>query len=170
MKALVLLVASGLVLQSPCKDFGSDPTPDMEFAIYRLLDTSIVARTAWDLPLESLTLSREPFIRAQDLKAYHWSTHTFEPVAALDSVLKQMMAFRGKSWGVPFVVMVGKQRIYLGAFWWAYSSLAPKVPNIEIITSRKSYTIAPAWLPMVPDTRGDPRIREALQKAGILVQ
>ncbi len=167
MKASYLFVALGLLFCGACSDFGTNARLDNEFAIYRLLDTSIDARTAWSLPLEDLTLAPQPFIRARDLGAYHWSTHAFVPVPALDSVLAEMWALRGKSFGVPVVVMVGKQRIYLGAFWWAYSSVIPRVPYIDVITP-KPYSISPAWLPLQSDPRGDPRIRESLQAAGIL--
>jgi hypothetical protein len=169
MRVLKIVLPAMCLSISACsasRESGTNPSPVNEFGIY-LLDTAISARTAWSLPLESLPLVPEAFIRARDLSEYQWSTHAFTPSPALDSVLKQMEGLRGQSWGVPFVVMVGKQRIYLGAFWWSYSSLAPQVPYIDLITPQP-HRIKPAWLPLQPDPRGDPRIRESLQAAGIL--
>jgi hypothetical protein len=116
-----------------------------------------------------LVLASDPTIRTIDLSAYYWTSHSFVPLPTLDSVLKQMARLPGKTMGVPFVVTVGEERIYLGTFWWAYSSSLPTVPSIELITPGP-YTIAAPPLSSEPDKRGDPRIRESLRDAGVLVE
>ncbi len=159
------------LLCTSCKDLGSGPAPD-SFAIYRLADPSIGASAAWTVPLGDLVLEPSPFIRANDLKSYRWSTHEFVPSPALNTVLEAMAMKPGMSRGVPFVVVVGKERIYLGSFWWAYSSLMPQVPYIDVtieVASSGSYAIQPAPLSSGADPRQDIRVRESLSAAGILV-
>jgi hypothetical protein len=168
MKSTFLLIVPGLLLLVSCKDSGTQPPADISFAIYTMRDTTIESRVASNLPLEDLALAQTPIIRGKDLRAYYWATHTFVPVPSLDTLLKQMARQGGRTRGVPFVVTVGRQRIYLGTFWWAYSSSLPTVPSIELITSGP-YTIAPAAMSTGTDRRQDPRIRESLRAAGVLV-
>ncbi len=169
MKWTCSLIPLGLFLLLSCNDSGTNYSPADTFAIYRLLDTTVTASTASTLPLDGLVLAPAPFITARDLIAYYWVSHTFVPVPALDTVLKQMARQGGKSGGVPFVVTVDGQRIYLGTFWWGYSSSIPTVPFVELITSQP-YAIAVSPLFLGPDRRGDPRIRESLQQAGVLIE
>jgi len=121
------------------------------------------------MPLDSLPLASSPFIACSQLKAYYWTTHSFTPDAALDSALKQLGTSRGSVYGSPFVVMVGEERIYLGSFWWGYSSLLPSVPFIELITPGP-YAINAPPLSTGSDPRKDPRIRASLHAAGILIE
>ena len=164
--SLVLLL--GFLPLGSCTDLGSGPGHD-SFAIYRLADPSIGTSTAWTIPLGDLVLESTPFIRGADLKAYYWSTHAFVPAPALDTVLKQMARQTGRTQGVPFVVVVGRERIYLGSFWWAYSSLMPQVPYIDML-GPGPYTIQAAPLTSGNDPRQDYRIRESLLAAGILAR
>ncbi len=169
MRSTCSLIPIGLILLLSCNDSGTEFSPADSFAIYRLLDTTVTASSASTLPLDGLVLSPAPFITARDLSAYYWASHTFVPVPALDTVLKAMAREGGRSGGVPFVVTVGGQRVYLGTFWWAYSSSIPTVPFVELFNSQ-SYVIAVSPLLLGPDRRGDPRIRESLQQAGILIE
>ncbi len=154
------------LLFSSCNDLGNGPGAD-SFAIHRLADPSIGTSRIWNVPLDDLLLEPSPFIRAADLKAYYWSTQAFVPGPALDTVLKQMARESGRTQGAPFVVVVGKERIYLGSFWWAYSSLMPQVPYIEMLTPGP-YAILAAPLSSRTDPRRDPRVRESLSAARIL--
>ena len=169
MKTLIPALLLGIIFFVSCKDAGTETSPDNTFAIYRLLDTSLVAFTASQLAIGDLTLASDPFMRATDLTAYHWSTHTFVPKPALDSTLHRMASLPGKSGGIPFVVIVGENRIYVGTLWWAYSSSTPPVPYIELLPSG-SYAIEAAPFSSLPDPRQDPRIWASLRAAGILVE
>lgn len=70
--------------------------------------------------------------------------------------------------GIPFVVTVGSDRVYLGAFWHAYSSLAPTFPHIDLISN--PHQIQRSWEPGSVDLRNDRRIHDALMLAGVLVE
>ena len=67
------------------------------------------------------------------------------------------------------------ERVYLGSFWWAFSSLIPTFPYIEvcypIIGGEVPMTlqIHRSWIETDPDPRGDMRIFSALKRANILV-
>lgn len=67
------------------------------------------------------------------------------------------------------------ERVYLGSFWWAHSSLVPSFPHIEvflpIVTAESPVTlqIQASWIESDPDPRGDMRIFCALKRANIFV-
>ncbi len=139
------------------------------FAIYRLEDSTLVASQVWDLPLDSLKLARTPFLPQDSLKSYKWHTHEFVTTASIDTELACLGRRLGPTGGIPFVVTVGRDRIYLGGFWWAYSSLAPKAPFIEV--DWNFHQIQKGYDPNdTVDVRNDPRIYIALKNAGVLVE
>ena len=139
-----------------------------EFEIYLLKDSLVTAVQAKNLPLDSLELASKPFLSARDIKVYHWSTHQFDLHTRGDSVFQRMSVERYSSVGVPFVVVVGKQRIYLGAFWWPFLSSVPPVTFITLSTPHPS--LSPCPICRQPDLRSDPRIHDALYDAGVLVE
>ena len=150
-------------------DVTSGQSSSSSFEIYRLKDTTLNARQVWNLPIDSLTLADKPFLPQDSLLSYQWRTHTFSVAPSIDSELTRLGKQRNESWGIPFVVTVGKRPIYLGAFWYCYSSLTPSVPYIEVLPL--SYQIKKAVLPIDSvDRRNDPRIYSALKNAGILVE
>jgi hypothetical protein len=170
MKSIIIsLSLSGFLFLTSCEDSGTEVVEVGSFTIYRLSDTTMLTSTARTIPLDSLALASSPFITSSQLTAYYWTTHSFIPVPALDTVLKRMSTSGGSVYGSPFVVMVGDERIYLGSFWWAYSSLMPSVPYIELITPGP-YTIKAPPVPTGTDPREDPRVRASLRKAGILIE
>jgi len=75
----------------------------------------------------------------------------------------------GDSGGIPWVLTVDDERVYLGAFWYAYSSLMPQVPYIDILIEphriRRDYSDGTQ-----SDQRADPRIYRVLKNAGVLVE
>lgn len=130
MKITFLLSTVSLLCITGCNvtDEGSS---DSTFAIYRLEDSTLAASQVWDLPLSSLKLTRTPFLPQDSLKSYNWRTHEFTATATIDTELASLSRRLGPTGGVPFIVTVSRDRVYLGGFWWAYSSLAPKIPFIE---------------------------------------
>jgi hypothetical protein len=130
----------------------------------------MMAHQAWNTNIDSLELASLPLLTVQDLKSYSWSTHTFVLQLRLDSVFKAMGRLGGKSSGVPFIVTIGQQRIYLGAFWWAYSSSLPEGTYI-MMPSESTYTLSyPNQFATQPDKRADQRIHDALNAVGVLVK
>jgi hypothetical protein len=139
-----------------------------EFEIYLLKDPLVTTVQAIQLPLDSLALASKPFLSARDIKVYHWSTHEFDLQGRGDSVFQKMSVDRYTSAGVPFVIVVGKQRIYLGAFWWPFSSTIPPVTYITMSTPHPC--LSPCPICRRPDLRSDQRIHDALYDAGVLVE
>ncbi|MBI3112581.1 MAG: hypothetical protein HYZ01_13525 [Ignavibacteriales bacterium] len=149
-------------------DSGIDSAQGPRFAIYRLKDTNLTASQIWDQPLDNLVLADNPFIGVNDLRSYKWQTHEFTVTAAVDSQLAQLRR-TGPVGGIPFVVTVGNERIYLGAFWYAYSSMIAQVPYIDIILDPHRICKCQSVL-VQDDKRNDVRIYRALKQVGILIE
>jgi len=139
-----------------------------EFEIYILKNPLVTTAQAMNVPLNSLELSSQPFLSARDIKIYRWSAHEFDLQSRGDSVFQKMSVDRYAPGGIPFVVVVGKQRIYLGAFWWTSSSSIPPLTYITMSTPHPC--ISPCPICRQPDLRSDQRIHDALFDAGVLVQ
>lgn len=164
-RSLVSLCLIGLLA---C-DSGVDPSEVPEFAIYRLKDARLVASQLWNEPLENLVLADTPLVALRDLKSYRWQTHEFTVTAEVDSQLAVLSKTLGPIGGIPFVVTVGDEKIYLGAFWYPHSSLAPQVPYIDVMLN--SHQIRQRWIGQgEADMRTDPRISRALKLAGVLIE
>ncbi len=156
-------------LAFPGCDVTGEDSSSPSFAIYRLQDSTFAASQIWDLPIDSLLLSDVPFLMQDSLTSYHLQTHEFTATASVDTQLAILGRYIGPTGGIPFVVTVGHDRIYIGAFWYPYSSLSPAVPYIDL--SIHNHQIQKAWFPSDSlDRRSDPRIYSALKSAGILVE
>jgi hypothetical protein len=165
--AAVVLLGCGLFLFA-CTDTGTNGNQlTRGFAIYKLADTTIQASSVWGASLDSLELNSMPFLTQTELQAYYWSTHMFVANASIDSEFSHMKYLLGKSGGLPFVVVVDQSRIYIGAFWWNYSSSVPQGSFI-VVGAPSPYLIHHRNGVPIPDRRSDPRIYEALSAAGIL--
>jgi hypothetical protein len=139
-----------------------------DFAVYLLRDSSITTSQVWNTPLDKLDLLSEPFLSIKDIKVYYWSTHSFDVQPHIDTILNAMGKLGGKSSGVPFVVTVGTDRIYLGTFWWGYSSSMPPVTSLYLYPH--PYQLRHSSYTLQPDRRNDKRIHDALLKAKILIE
>ena len=165
----VLLILSCAKDRNPLITYGIG-----DFAIFLLADDEITALDASNVSLDSLILERDPLFVTDDIIQYNWSEHSL--VIKTDAVHRvQCIAdSHGTVFGFPFVVVVEPERIYLGAFWWAYSSVAPFFPHIELLfslgidESPLTLKINPSWAESNVDPRGDMRIYLALKKAGVL--
>lgn len=163
-----LLVCS--LLWYGCKKESTEPsTTSPKFAFYWLADSTITATKAWTFSIDSVNVSPTPFLTEKDLTAYYWSTHSFTARPNIDTLFSQLRWLGGKSSGVPFVVVASGSRIYIGAFWWSYSSSMPMGAYID--TYLASPYIINRWeSASLPDLRGDERIHSALKSAGILIE
>ena len=165
--SIVVIFISTLFLYS-CKDSATDTNQQVNgFAIYKLADTTLRTSRILDVPLDSLVLASSPFLTIKDIKAYYWSTHLFVTNSQIDSEFSRMKYWGGQSSGMPFVVVVNQSRIYLGTFWWPYSSSMPQVPFI-MVDAPPPYWIKGDYIGTTPDKRNDPRIYEALLSTGVL--
>ncbi len=165
-RLLLLLCLCGLCLAS-CDDLLVTDQTGGEWAIFRLADPSVTSDQVRDVPLSDMKLADVPFISARELESYHWKTHMFECTPEADSLLDSLGRYGGSTRGVPFVVTVDRQPIYLGSFWWGYSSMVPWCPFVEIAWPQSRRIQLPS-LYQGKDPRSDPRIYSALKNAGVL--
>jgi len=165
MRTVISLCLFGL---TAC-DSGIDSSEGPQFAIYRLRDAKLFASQLWDEPLENLVLADTPLVALEDVTSYRWQTHEFKVTAAADSQLAAISTTLGPVGGIPFVVTVGNERIYLGAFWYPHSSLVPQVPYIDVMLD--PHRICQRWGGQGgEDKRNDPRIYLALKNARVLIE
>ena len=168
MKHPIILIALVTALLCP---LNSNPAnPKFGFAIYKLRDSTITGHQAYKLSVNDPELEPVPLLTDNDIKTYQWSTHSFVLNPRSDSLLQAMATWPYKSEGVPFVVTVSAQRVYVGSFWWWYSSSIPEGVHINL-PPFGPYRLN--FLPehaTQPDKRSDQRIYDALQAAGVLVE
>ena len=143
---------------------------------YLLKDSTITANEIMWVDLSDLTLAEKPFLSYEDLIYYDWSKHSFEIGLSKANEIKSFCDKNISMRGIPFVVTVDKERIYLGAFWASYSSLGPTFPHIDALfrTSETSniLILKKAWdsISINPDLRNDERIYNSLIKYGLLLK
>jgi hypothetical protein len=172
--AFVLAGLLALTLSS-CQDLGEGLPGSGEWAIYRLSDPTLFSDQIRNVPLSQLRLAAEPFISVHDIGWYRWDTHSFECQAKVNARIDSLARYGGSVRGVPFVVTVGKDPIYLGSFWWSYSSIYPWCPTIDITFLGASGSNDPQLRIELPslyqgeDPRQDRRIHESLRRAGVLL-
>lgn len=176
MKKLITIIFVILLFSNCTGDKNPIKTGEYEgFAIYTLADSTITAVDVAQKLINSLILADEPIITGEDLNYYKWSEHTLSLKSEANEKIRKMAKSQQTVFGVPFIVMAKNERIYLGAFWYVFSSVAPSFPTIEISGYvLKNYdsnvlTIEKSWVEEQPDMRGDSRIYQALLKAGVLI-
>ena len=170
MKSKLLILS--LLLFLGCEEKITQPAvvKNIRLSLYLLNDTSITASAVWVKPLDSLVLASKPFVTQNDISSYVWSTHTFAVQPLLDIFIDQLISSAERPGGVPFVVTVDGESIYLGAFWWGTSPIEPQGAYIDV-TLASPYRIQFDSTALQPvDLRGDMRIHDALKEAGILVE
>jgi phosphate transport system substrate-binding protein len=142
--------------------------PDDTFAIY-LVDQETSAVELSGIGLEDLKLEDAPILSADDIVAYTGESHQIELTPA---AYERLMAFSGEvsTSGRPFVVCVGSQRIYAGAFWTPISSQSFDGVVIELLPSEDHTILIRLGYPGPSmfsgfDLRSDPRILRSLGEA-----
>lgn len=111
-------------------------------------------------------------VSTADIVSYTWESHTLELEPAAYRRIDVMLP---PTSGTAFAACVGRECVYTGAFWPAYSSqsyggvvinVAPVWPGAGRIQISLGYPGGDFF--EGTDPRGDPRIREALERAGKL--
>ena len=142
------------------------------FAIY-LVDETITAHEMLQVDVGKLELEETPVISVDDIVQYGLTTHEIQLTA---SAYERLGGLKVPVQGVPFVVCVGNERIYGGAFWASYSSVSyggividpcPATANDPDRTVRIQLGY-PESLELFAgeDLRSHPRIVESLEAAG----
>ncbi len=114
---LLLLLSVAAVLGS-CRS-----APPEKFAIYLTAQDSAPLDLA-EMELDSLVLQEQPLLTSDDFASYQADTHEIKLRASACQKLEQAFPRSIGVRGVPFVVCVGGERIYAGAFWTPLSSLS----------------------------------------------
>jgi hypothetical protein len=143
---------------------------------YLLKDSSITAHQVDSIDINDLILADQPLLTYKDIIYYAWSEHTFvidsANVVVIQDLCKNNGTYNAKfSGGIPFVVTVDKERIYLGAFWYGFSSLAPVFPYIDALFMNGQPTILKIRKSSAykqSDLRNDPRIYNTLAIHGLI--
>ena len=151
-----------------CGQPTSNQTSEGEFAIYLLKDSTLTAADAFSQPIDNLTLATSPFFTVNELKFYIWASHSFDLTNQMREIYEQFLLSHGKTSGVPFVLTVGNDRIYLGTFWWAYSSSMP--PPCAVIEAIAPLPYKIQLANGAIEKRNDQRIYYSLKESGVLVE
>ena len=170
---LILLLFALSACQTPVEEVEA-PLEGEPFALFLLGDPQITGPDIKNYDLDQLPLAAVPLITTENLISYDWDNHgmNLSPYA-----YQQLLAiFSGgmPSSGVPFVVLAYEEPIYAGAFWTLLSSLSfdgvtilePLDPAGQTLYITLGYPGADNFTG--EDPRGNPRLQQALEDAGIL--
>lgn len=144
------------------------------FELYLVADAQITAGDLKNYELVDLPLADIPIIKTEDLVNYDWEFHTFDLTEAAYQKLLIIFAQGLPTTGLPFVIVSHEQRIYAGAFWTLLSSMSfdgvtilqPMDPAGQTMFITLGYPGEDAF--SSEDPRGDPRLEQALDAAGLL--
>jgi hypothetical protein len=144
------------------------------FALYLLVDPEATAVAAAALPLADLELAAAPVVDLSGVESYELATHGVAlPTWRSGEGIRATLPPVGTQ-GLPFVVVSGDERLYLGAFWTMVSSEAFPHPVVVVESiDRLGFRIEggyPNGPGDPPDPRADPRLLAALRYAGKLVE
>jgi hypothetical protein len=169
-----LALVTGFICLGVLISCNEDQPKDNDLALYLILPDTLNAYEAGDMPIGDLALADEPILSLDNIMTYEWSDHRFTITSSTYSRMENVLGVYGSSIdleGLPFILSVAEKRIYLGAFWNPVSSIPPPCSAITfppLTESPLTLIIMPPWIDSTPDQRSDPRIREALDDAGVL--
>jgi hypothetical protein len=145
---------------------GCQSTKNENFSIY-LLAQDIPATKLSQGDIDQLILKSEPIISSDDIISYDATNHVMELTQAAYTRVQQMPV---KVDGIPFVVCVGNERIYIGALWTLISSLSyDGVVIIQPVEAKPTTVQIALGYPVSDffkgsDPRADSRIIKALEQ------
>ena len=143
------------------------------FAIY-LLAHAVPTSDLSQSDINQLILESKPIISADDIISYGKTDHIMQLTQAAYIRVQKIFPMPVKVDGLPFVVCVGKERIYTGAFWTPVSSISydgvvimqPFAANETTIQIVLGYPVPDVFKGY--DPRADSRIMKALEQDGKL--
>jgi hypothetical protein len=162
-------IASILLLATMLFAFFGCRPPAEGFAIY-LTANDIPVR---EMPILShINLADKPLISGADIISYLKATHE---IRLTEEAFQRILNLEVPVWGKSFVVCVDRNPIYWGAFWVPFSSQSfDGVTILKPLGSTEPYIQIERGYPSSEfgqgeDPRSDPRIFEALEQAGKLI-
>ena len=152
---------------------GCIPSQARGFSIYLLAD-DVPATELSIVDLSDLELQEEPILSIDDIIAYSTETHEIELTAEAYARIQRLFSLPVEVGGMPFVVCVGVDRIYAGAFWTLASSISfdgvvicePYERERHVIRIVLGYPTPEAF--SGKDPRSDPRVLQSLEAVGRL--
>jgi hypothetical protein len=152
---------------------GCSPPTTEDFAIY-LVAGGLPATEISNYELDEIELQSEPVLSVDDVLSYTAESHEMQLTREAYERIQGLYTLPVEVRGMPFVVAVGEERIYGGAFWTPLSSLIyegviicqPFDADHTVITLSLGYPSPEAFRGQ--DPRSDPRILNALEAAGKL--
>jgi hypothetical protein len=152
---------------------GCQKQTSADFGIYLLAEDGPATQLA-EMDLNTIALQEQPVIGINDIVSYDRNSHEMQLTGAAFRRVQGLFPLPVRVDGIPFVVRVGDEPIYAGAFWTPLSSLSydgiiilqPFGDEENKIGLALGYPGQLAF--MGEDPRGNPRIIEALGKAGKL--
>lgn len=172
MKTLFFSISAVILLSiASCTSATPEPTPASSegFAIYLLAQESSPQLLE---DLDMLKLAPHPLLSGNDIVSYTQATHEIELTA---QAYETIAALSLPVTGIPFAVCVDGQPIYAGAFWPGYSSISFDGIVIDPILATHEHPFIQIQLGYPGsdfydsvDPRSDPRILQALERAGKL--
>ncbi len=159
-KRLILGITSLLLIQ--CSDSTSSNNVENDFGIYLLKDSLLTTSFAKINKLESLGIQSAPIINLNDVISYDWSIHKMNLHSEAFDRFKTLDTKAISTDGLPFIIIVHGERIYLGNIYPCYSSLIHiDLPSINIapFTEMRINRALGAY----EDKRVDQRIYRVLQ-------
>jgi hypothetical protein len=168
----LLLVPAGCSKESEAATEPGPPQPVAIYLVARDVPSAELVRT----DVRALPLREPPVLTSDDIVTYDWATHEIELTGEAYRRVRQVYRLPVDVDGVPFVVCVGRQPIYAGAFWTPLSSLSfdgvtiqqPMADQPPVIRLYRGYP-GPDFS-RGRDPRSNPRIMAALRAAGKLKQ
>jgi hypothetical protein len=140
-----------------------------EFGIFLLSDDTLNTNDVKHISLDELVLKENPLIDIDDVVLYHWSDHTIDLTDEGFAKFKSVEGMVRSTYGLPFVVVAGGERVYMGTIYPYYSSyIHPDLPSIGV-SPFISLTIERAVDDRIADVRSDERVYNALQRRGKLL-
>ncbi len=157
---LFLLIS---ILFFRCSNSTNPNTDQKEYGIYLLKDTLAITSDAKKLPLNFLDVQETPIISIDDIEIYDWSkqiisltSEAFEKFGEVQGKIKSV-------YGLPFVVMVNGQKIYLGNIYPLYSSYIHEDLPFVAVSPFTKMQISRAPDINIVDVRLDKRIYSILK-------
>ncbi|MBP6965217.1 MAG: hypothetical protein KBC96_12515 [Armatimonadetes bacterium] len=157
-------------------NFGARPALS-PVSIYLAEDETLTALDALKMDLREIKLQWKPLFTLDDFACYSWKDHWFKLTPeALKRLPKAAPPENRLLKGIPFVLFVNGERVYMGAFWTWISSLT--FPNPVIVADEMWLPSRLNWLTIdraypgwteeqnEDDIRNSPALQKALEAAG----
>ena len=178
-KKLCLFLALSLFVLSACQPQTTPQPTEMEgeaFEIYLVAEAQMAGSDLQNYELSELPLAEDPILTTEDIAQYNWENHTIDLTTSAYNRMLSIFSRGMPMSGVPFVIVSHGQRIYAGAFWTPASSLSfdgvvilqPVDPTAGTLFINLGYPGRDFFTG--EDPRNDPRLKQALENAGVLAE